>query len=171
MHHRAVGPYELSRLTVGLLICALIALAAMRRPRLPATALAGGILVLALGYAIAAEPPLAPSAEQEAVIALAQRYLASESADTPVIASHPWFLLELDRAGRLPRGGVPLTKRPAIDAALPGTVIIWDSHYALRPPGEMTLRDFKFDPRFEMFLESIARDRKFAAYALRKTRS
>jgi hypothetical protein len=35
----------------------------------------------------------------------------------------------------------------------------------------MTLRDFKFDPRFELVRESIASDRRFGAYVLRKTRS
>jgi hypothetical protein len=171
MHHRAVGPFELSRLMVGILVLVLATLAAARRPRLPAGALASGIVLLALGYAIAAEPPLSPSAEQEAVLALAAQFLGSADAGSPVIASHPWFLLALDRAGRLPPGGVPLTKRPAIESAAPGTVIIWDSHYALRPPDGMTLRDFKFDPRFELVRESIASDRRFGAYVLRKTRS
>ena len=53
----------------------------------------------------------------------------------------------------------------------PERSIIWDSHYAIRPPDGLTLRDFKFDPRFAMLKESIAADRKFAAYALRKGRS
>jgi hypothetical protein len=172
MHHRAVGHYEWSRLAAGGAVLLLVVLATQRpRIRIPSAALGSGLVLIALGYAIAAEPPLMPSAEQEAVLSLADWVLAADAASAPVIASHPWFLLALDRAGRAPRGEVPLVKRPAIEAAPPGTLIIWDSHYAIRPPDGLTLRDFKFDPRFEMLKESIAADRKFAAYALRKVRS
>ena len=73
--------------------------------------------------------------------------------------------------GRLPVGGVPLVKRSAIESAPPGTMIIWDSHYSIRPPEGMQLRDFKFDPRFRMLKESIATNRRFAAYVIEKTAS
>lgn len=118
-----------------------------------------------------AEPPLVPDPEQEAVLALWAWFAQSDWASAPVIASHPWFLRELAAAGRLPVGGVPLVKRSAIEDAPPGTMIIWDSHYSIRPPEGMQLRDFKFDPRFRMLKESIATNRRFAAYAIEKTAS
>jgi hypothetical protein len=170
MHHRAVGPYELSRITAGLVVVLATAIAG-RRAWLRPGVVASLLVIAALGYAVAAEPPLRPSPEQEAVLHLSQWYLASEPAATPVIASHPWFLLALDRAGRLPPGGVPLVKRPAIEAAPPGTIVLWDSHYSIRPPDGMQLGDFKFDPRFERLQESIASTRRFTAYALRKNRA
>ncbi len=175
-HHRVEGPFELIRITVALLVLAVVVWASRaprgRRAARPAAraALGASVLVaLALVHAVIAEPPLRPDPEQEAVLALWSWFAASDRAAAPVIASHPWFLRELSAAGRLPVGGVPLVKRSAIEAAPPGTMVIWDSHYSIRPPEGMELRDFKFDPRFRMRKESIATNRRFAAYAIEKT--
>ncbi len=192
MHHRAEGPFELARITAAALVLVVLAWVGWgkrastvpdgrrgyhsKRSKArdqvrgrPGIALAGAVLVaIAFLYAVTAEPPLAPSPEQEAVMALGTWFLESEWADAPVIASHPWFLRELARAGRLPRGGVPLVKKDAIEEAAPRTVVIWDSHYSIRPPQGMQLKDFKLDPRFRMVRESIASDRRFTAYALLK---
>ncbi len=187
MHHRAEGPFELARITVAVAALALLAWAGKggRRVRAPAAGrkqsgarrlarapVAAALFVaIAFVYAVTAEPPLRPDPEQEAVLALWNWFAASEWVEAPVIASHPWFLRELAAVGRLPRGGVPLTKRSAIEAAPAGSVIIWDSHYSIRPPEELQLRDFKFDPRFRLLRESIATNRRFSAYALLKAAS
>jgi hypothetical protein len=195
MHHRAEGPFELARITAAVLVL-VVSVWVGRTPHPKAApskrdgaarGRGGGaprpgahlarraplgaalLLAIALLYAVTAEPPLKPDPEQEAVLALSTWFAGSEWAAAPVIASHPWFLRELAASGRLPAGGVPLVKRSAIEAAPPGTVIIWDSHYSIRPPEGMQLRDFKFDPRFRLLRESIATNRRFAAYAIAKS--
>jgi hypothetical protein len=170
MHHRAEGPFELARLAAAAAVLAVAAAAGGRarpgRARVAAAALAG----IALAYGLAAEPPLPASAEQEAMVTLHEWLTGSEWEAAPVIVTHPWFVMELDAAGRRPRGGPPQVRRSAVEQALPGTVIVWDSHYSIRPPEGMQLREFKLDPRFTMLREVISADRRFSAYALLKTR-
>jgi hypothetical protein len=172
MHHRAVGPFEPVRLVAAAAILALLLWLRPDRQR-AGRAVAAGLTLLcmiALVYAVTAEPPLPASAEQAAVQALWKWFEESEWAAAPLVVTHPWFLIELDAAGRRPPGGLPQVQRPQVEQAPPGTVIIWDSHYSIWPPEGMQLRDFKFDPRFTMLRESISADRQFAAYALLKTK-
>lgn len=187
MHHKAVGPFEVARIAVALAALVVVGVAgrggndqALRRggrraPKVSSTgrerrvaAASVALVAVAFGYALGAEPPLSPSPEQEAVLALHDWFEDSQWVSAPLIAGHPWFLRELAARGRLPYGGLPPVKRTPIEEAQPGTVIIWDSHYSLRPPEGVDLAYFKFDSRFRMLRESIASDRRFAAYALLK---
>jgi hypothetical protein len=192
MHHRAVGPIEVARLTVALVLLVVVGVAGRGSPsrrvseptqephrggkpatrgRRRAAIAAAALVVIALFYALLAEPPLEPNAEQEAVLELWEWFEGSQWSAAPLIVTHPWFLRELAAGGRLPRGGLPPVKRTPIEEAGAGTIIIWDSHYSQRPPEGMQLADFKFDPRFEMLRESISGNRRFTAYALlKKTR-
>jgi len=172
MHHFAAGPFELARLTAAV---ALVAIVAALRPTQGGAARAAptgliGISLIALVYGLTAEPPLPASAEQEAVQNLYAWFEGSEWAAAPVVVSHPWFLIGLDAAGRRPPGGLPQVQRTQVEAAAPGTIIIWDSHYSIWPPEGMQLREFKSDTRFTMVRESMAKNRRFAAYALLKTK-
>ncbi|MGD8394926.1 MAG: hypothetical protein PVF43_05585, partial [Candidatus Eiseniibacteriota bacterium] len=170
MHHRAVGPFEVTRLAAGLIILGLVGLAASRGGARRLALRHGPLacVLLALVYGLAAEPPLRASAEQLAVRRCFDWYLASRWRQAPVVATHPWLEFHLDAVGRRPPGGSPPVGRRSVEAAPPESVIFWDSHYSLRADDRMTLADFKFDPRFEMRFESITPDSLFVMYALVK---
>ncbi len=90
-----------------------------------------------IGYALYQEPPLASNNnERQAVGIVADFYAQSALRDRPALVNNNWFFWVLGENPHTPRFGQVTVAN--MEAAKPGTIIIWDLHYSTRLAGDVS---------------------------------
>ncbi|TPW05757.1 MAG: hypothetical protein FD129_2731, partial [bacterium] len=153
-----VKGHDWSRL-VGLAPVALLVLVAPmlgRRRRLARTI----VPLLAALFCIALIRPIDLNVEQKVIKASVDYMTTQRLMARPMMANHPWIYF-FTRRDRWNREFTPYVTLDNLEAAKPGTLVVWENHYGQRLYGNVPLERLRVDPHWEMIYEVESGDGQF----------
>jgi hypothetical protein len=103
--------------------------------------------------------PIGLDPERKAVATVVDYLRDNGLQGSVVYTNHPWFAF-LSGRDRYDRSLTPKLTLSALQRARPGSLVLWENHYAPRLEGDVPLDSLRTDPRFTRLLELSAGEKR-----------